>query len=193
MSEKICAVCLTKFMGRSASDKYPNRGTVCSTKCSGVLRGMKSKISLATRASEKSAASIHCSHKSKLYGVWSAMKHRCDSPNSPEYRNYGGRGISVCNDWRDYLAFMDWALESGYSSGLSIERVDNEKGYSPDNCKWATKSEQARNMRTTKLDVKSVCEIRELLKAGVAGTVVAETYGVSSSLIYEIGNGYAWK
>ena len=90
---------------------------------------------------------------SRLYYVWTGMKQRCTNPNHKSYESYGGRGITVCDEWlHDYEAFRKWAIESGYDETApthqcSIDRIDNDKGYSPDNCRWATASEQRVNSR----------------------------------------------
>lgn len=84
-----------------------------------------------------------------LYGVWKNMKARCSNPNIPSYHRYGGRGITVCKEWEeDFSVFRSWAEQEGYykhSKKLSIDRIDNDKGYSPDNCRWTTKLTQSRN------------------------------------------------
>lgn len=88
-------------------------------------------------------------YKERLYSVWSSMKSRCCCATDRSYKNYGGRGIRVCEEWRsDYKAFKQWAYSHGYADGLWLDRVNNNDDYSPENCRWATTMEQARNKRT---------------------------------------------
>jgi len=87
----------------------------------------------------------------KLYGLWATMMGRCENQNRPKYASYGHRGIAVCDEWHDSCLFLKWALENGYKQGLQIDRIDNNKGYYPDNCRFVTPKTNSRNRRNTKL------------------------------------------
>lgn len=77
---------------------------------------------------------------------------RCEKTYATSYPRYGGRGISICKEWHDYATFRTWALEHGYADDLTIDRIDVNGNYEPDNCRWATYKEQAQNKRTTTVD-----------------------------------------
>ena len=83
-----------------------------------------------------------------LYYTWQGMKARCLRKSHSKYKDYGARGITVCNEWlNDFRAFCEWSLANGYRHGLSIDRIDNDSGYRPDNCRWTTCSVQNSNRR----------------------------------------------
>lgn len=91
----------------------------------------------------------HGGYGTRLYNIWHGMKERCCNTNSPAYKKYGAKGITICDEWKDDFAeFRKWALNNGYRDDLSIDRKDGTKGYSPDNCRWATSKEQCNNLST---------------------------------------------
>lgn len=93
----------------------------------------------------------HGQHRTRLYRIWQGMKQRCENPKSEVFASYGGRGIDVCAEWRlDFKAFYEWSMSHGYQDGLQVDRADNGRGYSPENCRWVTPTENNRNKRTTR-------------------------------------------
>jgi hypothetical protein len=100
-----------------------------------------------TSETMKRLRTTHGDGKSRLYGVWRMMHRRCEDERQPNYHRYGGRGIAVCQEWEAYEAFRDWARSSGYGEGLTLERVNNDLGYNPENCAWVSRKAQAHNTR----------------------------------------------
>ena len=93
----------------------------------------------------------HGKTKTRLFNIWTGMKNRCYNPNKREFEKYGGRGITICEAWRtDFMAFYKWAIKNGYNDKLSIDRIDNDKEYSPENCRWADAETQTLNRSITK-------------------------------------------
>lgn len=94
----------------------------------------------------------HRMTNSRLYNIWHKMKERCYNENHVHYNNYGGRGITVCEEWKtNFQSFYEWAIKNGYSENLTLDRINTDKNYCPENCRWATALEQQNNTRNNRI------------------------------------------
>lgn len=103
------------------------------------------------RECNSKAMAAHGFRKKRLYRTWRDMKQRITNKKSTNYKNYGAKGITVCEEWLDFVNFKDWALSTGYNDTLTIERLDNSKGYCPENCTWIPMEDQCKNRTNTQL------------------------------------------
>lgn len=133
----------------------------------------KKSIKAAQKASRKHGESYGSGHMTRLYGVWSAMKRRCQNPNACYYSAYGGRGIKVCSDWQEYIPFRDWALSSGYEEGLTLDRINVNGDYCPENCRWVDMKTQQNNRRNN------------IVEYGMSMEALSEKTGIKVSTLYE--------
>jgi hypothetical protein len=138
------------------TDKYKNALWLCKCDCG------NEKIIGSPQLRKGITHSCGCLHKeqmtqrlvkhngcgTRLYRIWALMLSRTTKPSNPAWKDYGGRGITVCEEWKDFTAFFKWANDNGYKENLTIDRRDNDKGYSPDNCRWVTMSVQNNNRRS---------------------------------------------
>lgn len=115
---------------------------------------------------------IHGKRKTRLYRIWANIKTRCTNENDPHYERYGGRGITVCDEWKnDFKAFYDWSMSNGYADDLTIDRINNNGNYEPSNCRWVTIKEQNQNERNVVLitydgETHNVTEWAQILRLG---------------------------
>lgn len=98
----------------------------------------------------KTRNKIHGYSKEPLYFVWKTMRQRCYNPRQHDYKWYGAKGVKIAEVWNDYTVFRSWSLENGYAHGLTIDRIDGNKDYGPDNCRWITIQEQQKNKSNVK-------------------------------------------
>lgn len=121
----------------------------------------------------------------RIKRIYYSMKDRCYNPNTPCYKDYGGRGITICQEWlNDINSFISWALDNGYRENLSIDRLNNNCGYSPKNCRWATNKSQANNRRSNRIIVYDGRE--QTLKQW------CEELGLSYITVYQRLYSYGW-
>lgn len=122
----------------------------------------------------------HGDRKTRLYKTWCSMKERCNNPHNKSYKNYGGKGIKVCKEWNDsYEVFKKWALDSGYEDNLTIDRIDFNNEYSPNNCRWATIKEQNRNYSRNNFVIfndKKMCLMELSEKTGINYSTILWRY-----------------
>lgn len=147
--------------------KYKKHYWECLCECGGVIRLATYKITggdsvkscgclrKETMSQNRRDPTRHGLHSHKLYAVYQSMKQRCINPNSQRWKYYGGKGVSVCSEWKDFYSFYIWATTNGYEEGLSIDRVNSDGDYHPDNCRWITLAENTRRKydRDTRAEV----------------------------------------
>lgn len=143
-------------------DKYNNAVWKCKCSCGNVINvrgatlrnGRAKSCGCLHKEMTKQLAKnniIHNMSNTRLYRVWQSIKSRCYYNKNNRYKDYGKRGIKVCDEWlNDFQAFYDWAMSNGYNDSLTIDRIDVNGNYEPNNCRWATSKEQQRNKRNNK-------------------------------------------
>lgn len=121
------------------------------------------------------------------------MNNRC-SPRSrgQARRDWYERGIRVCDEWKDFKTFEAWAIEHGFSSELQLDRIDNDKGYYPDNCRWTTHQINSQNRRSEKLTVDTAAVVKAYLQMGIPQKCLCSMYGISSGAMCRIASGERW-
>lgn len=136
----------------------------------------------------------HGFSKLPIYKVWKSMKSRCYNRSDKRYSRYGGRGIVVCVEWIiSAESFVRWAIVNGYKKGLTIDRIDNNGNYSPDNCRFVTVAKNNRNSSNTHLTESDIKEIRRLDANGMMQIDIAPMFGISQQSVSKIVNNKSWR
>ena len=145
-------------LGRDPNYKDPKKSKwICQCECGTVRSVFKRSLttgrskSCGCHASDnlKGINATHGMSKTRIYHVWNSMRRRCDCKSGKYGHGYTDRGITVCEEWNDFLAFYSWAMANGYDDTLSIERIDVNGNYCPENCKWIPLADQQQNKTTT--------------------------------------------
>ena len=127
-------------------------GVIKSIKLSHIIGGLTTSCGCFRNEQIKKSNSTHNNSSSNLYTRWCKIKERCFNVSCNNYHRYGGRGITMCDEWKnDYTKFRDWSLANGYRKELQIDRIDNNGNYKPNNCRWVTSKVNGNNKRTTLL------------------------------------------
>lgn len=127
----------------------------------------------------------HGETKTRLHKIWSSMHERCEREKHLHYSDYGGRGISVCEEWKDYIPFAKWARNNGYSDNLTLDRIDVNGNYEPSNCRWVTMKEQHNNKRNNRIllyhgETYTLTQLAE--KVGINKTTLKERINLGWSI-----------
>ena len=129
-----------------------------------------------------------------LWSTWRNMRDRCNRSTNQDYQYYGGKGIVVCNEWNDYLEFKKWSILNSYepNKNLQIDRIDSNKNYSPDNCRWVDAKTNQRNRDCIILNEEKANEIRTLIYSGLDDIEISKMYKVHKDTIRDIRTGRTW-
>lgn len=170
---------LTVLRRAERNSKSGNAMWVCKCDCENIVTVIGSHLRSGhttscgcNRISERSMGHS----KDRLYRTWSGMHNRCYDPTHDRYKWYGGKGISICDEWQDFMTFRTWALANGYNDDLTIDRIDSDGNYRPDNCQWVDMKVQANNRNNNR--------VLQYKSKKYTATQLAEAHGMSPHTVF---------
>jgi hypothetical protein len=206
LDEKINGLLVVLDLGRVALSGNNNRSDrraifkcSCNNEFTASVQNVKSGATTSCGCFKMKTASLrrktHGLTNTRLFSIWQNMRNRCNNKNADFYMNYGGRGITVCNEWNGaFLSFYEWALSNGYEESLTIDRIDNNDGYKPENCQWISKAENSskdKKGKSTNPNIKNkIKQIKKMLNDGASMNKIVITMNSSKYLIRKIKDGY---
>jgi len=135
----------------------------------------------------------HGMKNTRLHKIWCKMKERCYNGNNPNHKYWHGKGITVCNEWHDFVPFKNWAMKNGYSDDLQIDRVDGNGNYSPSNCRFTTQIENSRNRDFVKLSMDKAQRIRMIYKKKIhSQRSLARMFGIAQVTVWNVIHNKIW-
>lgn len=172
-----------------------NCGNIVNVKGTELRNGQVNSCGCLQKERARMSNTKHGKSNTKLHPVWRGMKQRCYNKNDKRYKYYGARGIAVCDEWRnDFMAFYTWSMNNGYKEGLTIDRIDINGNYEPDNCRWTTQKQQNKNTRHNKnytingetYCLKDWCTILRLKYSTVANRINLYNWSIERALELEV-------
>jgi hypothetical protein len=176
------------------SDNYCRARWLCTCQCGKTISVLQQSLIAGQQSCgclRKELQIRHNAYGTPIYQTWISMIQRCRNQKNKSFKHYGGRGIIVCERWKTAANFIE---DMGpRPEGMTLERINNDRGYEPGNCKWASPAEQTRNNRQTKLTKHQVHRIREFKWAGASAKELAVLFDVTKSTIFKICAQTTWK
>lgn len=176
-------------------------GTICNIRGYSMRYGKTKSCGCLEKENLHSILSANSKHEYQkdpylrhIYAVWKGMRGRCNRLTNSRYHRYGGRGISVCKEWNNPINFVNWAMSHGYKRGLTLDRIDNNGNYCPENCRFVSIRDNNRNSSNTHLNVVDIENIRaEYRRTHRRQVDIAADYGITQQTVSRIINFRPWK
>lgn len=186
-----------KFGRLTAIERIPNTKRImwrCICDCGNETTSRRERLFSGEKKSCGCLALKHGKTNTRLHRIWCSMRQRCYDKNCQKYYRYGARGITICEEWKkDFATFYEWAINNGYKDNLSINRINNDKGYYLENCHWATNEEQMNNysrnhLITYKGETKTIHQWSKItkIKQGTLQNRIAKGWDVERALTEEV-------
>ena len=159
-------------------------GSIIETTATRLIHNYKKSCGCLQKEMASKSNKTHGLSHTKIFYIYQDMKRRCNIKKHHAYKYYGGRGIKVCDEWKnDFMSFYNWAINNGYKEGLSIDRIDNNGNYEPNNCRWTTMKEQSNNRRKVDISFEKNPKARKVVKLDLLGNYICTYNCIKEAMI----------